>query len=155
MHINIKNRRSFTCTKQVFGSNRSIINKAKFLVSINKLEQAEIAFGQGYEKGTNKPVNVLPYCEFLIKNKQESKAEELLVRLITETNNPAAHNMLVQLKLIANFDSGKNYYLTGVKNKLADKDKVYWLAQVCSLISSYDSETDLIHRVFQHWRELE
>ena len=94
------------------------------------------------------------YCLILssIKNKQESKAEELLVKLIAETNNPAAHNMLVQLKLIENFDNGKNTYLAGIRNKLVDKDKMPWLAQVCALIFSHDSETDLINRIFLHWR---
>jgi tetratricopeptide (TPR) repeat protein len=130
-------------------------NKAIFLVTVNKNEQAATLFEQGYQIGSKQPACVLPYCEYLLKNIQKSKAEELLVALIDETDNSAAHNMLIRLKLSAGWEGGKDYYLASVKARLLNKDKTHWLAQACSYIPSRASETDFISRLYEHWGDVE
>ena len=130
-------------------------NKAKFLVSVNKLDEAKTAFELGYEKGMNKPVNVLPYCDYLIQHNKEIQAKQLLQALVAETNNTHAKTRLTQLILSDNFDLGKIHYLETFKANIAGKNRYDWLAELCTLLDFGASENDLIQRIYLHWKEVD
>jgi tetratricopeptide (TPR) repeat protein len=129
-------------------------NKAKFLLLLDNKYEAELAFKAGYQKGANQPGCVLPYCEYLLKNERESEAVVLLEKLVSETDHPAALNMLTRIKLTTNYQLGKVTYLTNVKTTLQDKDTMQWLAQTCGFISNSASENDFIIRAHKHWQEV-
>ncbi|MBN0987016.1 hypothetical protein [Amphritea pacifica] len=129
--------------------------KAQLYLEEKNNSQAESFFEKGYKMGSKDPACILPFCEYLLKNSQQEKAEELLISLVNETDNSMAQNLLTGLKLSINIEQGKQYYLENTKAKLQGKDKTYWLAQACSCISNSASETDFINRIYQHWSDID
>jgi tetratricopeptide (TPR) repeat protein len=130
-------------------------SKAKCLMLLDLNEQAELAFMTGYEKGTTQTTCVLPYCEYLLKCEREDEALDILEKLVNETRHPNALDMLTRIKLTADYQLGKAYYLKNVKIKLQNKDKMLWLAKTCCFIPYGASEKDFITRIHGHWRDLE
>jgi tetratricopeptide (TPR) repeat protein len=130
-------------------------SKAKCLMLLDLNEQAELAFMTGYKKGITQTTCVLPYCEYLLKCEREDEALGILEKLVNETRHPDALDMLTRLKLTADYQLGKAYYLKNVKTKLQNKDKMLWLAKTCCFIPNGASEIDFITRINEHWGDLE
>jgi len=131
------------------------INKAKLLLVLNNNEDAECAFQDAYNRDSDSPGCVLPYCDFLLKNNRTDEAISLLNKLKLKTSNVAASNMLTQIALKADYVKGKKSYLENVKAKMQGKNKIEWLAQVGTLISDNKSETDFIIRINEHWQDVD
>jgi tetratricopeptide (TPR) repeat protein len=129
-------------------------NKAKCLISLNRIEEAEEAFNKGLQFGSDKLECVLPYCEYLINNAKENEAKLLLVDLISSTNFSAARELLTQIELKINYKQGETRYLDFIKEKINKKDTQKWLADACYYITCPASEIDFIRRIQGHWKEV-
>lgn len=129
-------------------------NYAKLLLSLNRDNEAENQFELGYQQGNKQLACIIPYCEFLDKTDRTQEAVKIAQDFFDETLNPNITNLLSRLMLKKDVAQGKTHYFNTVKDKLAGKDTLGWLASSCNVFHSAQAEEDFMIRCLSHWEKL-
>lgn len=129
-------------------------NYAKLLLVLNRDNEAEQQFELGYQKGKKQPACIVPYCDFLNKTDKTQQAIDIANVFLDELSHPAISNLLSRLMLKRDVEQGKIHYSNTVKETLAGKDTLGWLASSCRTFDSALAEEDFIIRCLSHWNKL-
>jgi len=129
-------------------------NYAKLLVLLRQSPEAKLQFELGYQKGSNLPACVVPYCMFLAEDNELTKAISIAEQLVAKKEHPALLKLLISLKMQADVKSGKDYYTELMADKLNNRDMLGWLVKSCLHIDSNIAEQDFIRRCLGHWNRL-
>ncbi|CED70305.1 putative SAM-dependent methyltransferase [Aliivibrio wodanis] len=129
-------------------------NYAKLLLVLNRDDEAEKQFELGYQKGRKQPACIIPYCEYLNKVDKIQKAIDIANGFLDELSHPAINNLLSRLMLKRDVEQGKAHYSNAVKERLAGKDTLGWLASSCKVFDSAQAEEDFMIRCLSHWEKL-
>ncbi|MGR6840788.1 hypothetical protein ACU5DF_17720 [Aliivibrio wodanis] len=123
-------------------------------MSLNRDNEAENQFELGYQQGNKQLACIIPYCEFLDKTDRTQEAIKIAQDFFDETLNPNVTNLLSRLMLKRDVAQGKTHYFNTVKDKLAGKNTLGWLASSCKVFDSAQAEEDFMIRCLSHWEKL-
>ena len=130
------------------------IGFAKFLVFMNRSNEAEPLFKSALEKAPEQPGVMIAYSSYLESCGKLSAALKVIESLSKKISNPAVDGALLRITLKQDIASGKSLYSDSVKMQLKNKDVLAWLSKSCFLINAKHAETDFIIRCLGHFNYL-
>lgn len=94
------------------------------------------------------PPLVVTYADLLLNQRKTTQAQELLVN--ADLSHPAIAAINNRVQMEADYLQGITSYYKLIKQKLAGKDKIGWLAESAAFLTSGSAEQDFITRCYHH-----